>query len=151
ILLYSLLVNRFQLSRKNNWVDEDGDIYFKFERKEMQRLLGSSDRPVKKAMDNLIENNLIYEINEDFGRAKKIYLRKFDAYNHSEQIVNSQNHNRKKSDSQSYNDSPNKNKYNKNNNNNKHYLKIMAFHAIRNQIINLKIMIQNKEDYSVIN
>ena len=119
ILLYSLLVNRFQLSRKNNWVDEDGDIYFKFERKEMQRLLGLSDRPVKKAMDNLIENNLIYEINEDFGRAKKIYLRKFDAYNHSEQIVNSQNHNRKKSDSQSYNDSPNKNKYNKNNNNNK--------------------------------
>ena len=43
-LLYGFLLNRLSLSAKNNWVDENGDIFLIFTRKEVQEMLDLSDK-----------------------------------------------------------------------------------------------------------
>ena len=50
-ILYGFLLNRLTLSLKNNWCDENGDVYLIFTRKEVQELLNLSDKPVTKALN----------------------------------------------------------------------------------------------------
>ena len=38
-LLYSLLLDRLSISMKNNWIDEEGNIFLIFSRKEAQEKL----------------------------------------------------------------------------------------------------------------
>ena len=45
-LLYGFLLYRMSLSAKNNWCDEDGNIYLIFTRKEVQEKLGFCVRTV---------------------------------------------------------------------------------------------------------
>lgn len=52
-LLYGFLLNRLSLSGKNNWVDENGDIFLIFTRKEVQEMLDLSDKTVTKAFKQL--------------------------------------------------------------------------------------------------
>ena len=40
-ILYGFLLNRLTLSIKNNWLDEEGNVFLIFTRKEVQELLGS--------------------------------------------------------------------------------------------------------------
>lgn len=60
-LLYEFLLDRMSLSAKNNWCDEDGNIYLIFTRKEVQEKLGLCDRTVTKAFKQLSNAKLIYE------------------------------------------------------------------------------------------
>lgn len=48
-LLYGFLLNRLHLSAKNNWIDEEGNIYLIFARKDVQKLLNLSDKTFTKA------------------------------------------------------------------------------------------------------
>lgn len=38
-ILYGFLLNRLTLSAKNNWIDEDGNIFLIFTRKDVQKYL----------------------------------------------------------------------------------------------------------------
>ena len=65
-LLYGFLLDRLSLSIKNNWHDENGNVYLIFTRKEVQDKLNLSDKTVTKAFKQLSDVNLIYLINNHF-------------------------------------------------------------------------------------
>ena len=75
-ILYSLLLNRFSLSRKNHWVDENGNIYLIFTRKEVQEKLNLCDRTVTKAFKQLSSVKLIYEKRQGANKPNLIYISK---------------------------------------------------------------------------
>lgn len=60
-LIQLKLLDRMSLSAKNNWCDEDGNIYLIFTRKEVQEKLNLCDRTVTKAFKQLSSAKLIYE------------------------------------------------------------------------------------------
>ena len=63
-ILYGFLLNRLTLSKKNNWFDEEGNVFLIFTRKEVQELLNLSDKTATKAFKQLKECKLIYEKNK---------------------------------------------------------------------------------------
>ena len=58
-ILYGFLLNRLTLSKKNNWFDEEGNVFLIFTRKEVQELLNLSDKTATKAFKQLKECKLI--------------------------------------------------------------------------------------------
>ena len=77
-ILYGFLLNRLTLSAKNNWVDKDGNIFLIFTRKEVEELLGLSDKTVTKAFKQLNECKLIYEKKQGANKPNLIYVGKID-------------------------------------------------------------------------
>ena len=49
ILLYGLLLDRLSVSMKNKWIDKDVNIYLVYSRKEAQKMLKLSDKPITRA------------------------------------------------------------------------------------------------------
>ena len=74
-LLYGFLLDRLSLSIKNNWHDENGNIYLIFTRKEVQDKLNLSDKTVTKAFKQLSDVNLIYEkkLKEEIRKVENKY------------------------------------------------------------------------------
>lgn len=80
-LLYGFLLNRLALSIKNNWIDENGNIYLIFTRKNVQELLNLSDKTVTKAFKQLAECKLIYEKKQGYTKPNLIYVGKINHAN----------------------------------------------------------------------
>lgn len=80
-LLYGFLLDRLSLSIKNNWHDEDGNVYLIFTRKEVQDKLNLSDKTVTKAFKQLSNAKLIYEKKQGFSKPKLIYVAKLQHVN----------------------------------------------------------------------
>lgn len=119
-LLYSLLLDRLSISMKNKWIDEDGNIFLIFSRKEAQEKLNLSDKTVTKAFKELNNVKLIYEKKLGFRKNNIIYVGKINHIS-SEKIMNRKNYesrNGKSTNQESENLRCNNNKYNKNNYNN---------------------------------
>ena len=76
ILLYGLLLDRLSVSMKNKWIDKDGNIYLIYSRKEAQKMLKLSDKPITKSFKKLEEAKLIYEIRSGFRKNNIIYVGK---------------------------------------------------------------------------
>ncbi len=83
-ILYGFLLNRLTLSAKNNWVDEEGNVFLIFTRKEVQELLGLSDKTVTKAFKQLKDCKLIYEKKQGANKPNLIYVGKID---HDENLI----------------------------------------------------------------
>lgn len=123
ILLYGLLLDRLSVSMKNKWIDKDGNIYIIYSRKEAQKRLRLSDKPVSKAFKILEQAKLIYEIRSGFKKHNIIYVGKI-VHQSIEKTMN-----RIKSDSrngentiyETENVRCSNNKYNKNNYSKKRY------------------------------
>lgn len=79
-LLYGFLLDRFSLSIKNNWKDENGYIYLIFKRKSIQELFNLSDKTVTKAFKELVECELIYEKKQGRNKPNLIYPCKIEVY-----------------------------------------------------------------------
>ena len=77
-LLYGLLLDRLSVSMKNKWIDKYGNIYLIYSRKEAQKMLKLSDKPVTKAFKQLQEVKLIYEIRSGFRKNNIIYVGKIN-------------------------------------------------------------------------
>ena len=75
-LLYGFLLNRLSLSAKNNWVDENGDIFLIFTRKEVQERLDLSDKTVTKAFKQLKDCKLVHEKRQGANKPNLIYVGK---------------------------------------------------------------------------
>jgi DNA-binding transcriptional ArsR family regulator len=73
-ILYSLLKDRHELSIKNEWYNENGEIYFIMKREEMGTLLNLSAPTVRKALKQLKELNLIDEEHQGLNKPNLIYL-----------------------------------------------------------------------------
>lgn len=77
-MLYAILKDRHNLSRENNWIDENGHIYLICTRKNMAEFLGASIPTVRKACKELVKYNLIEEVQQGLCNPNKIYLLAFD-------------------------------------------------------------------------
>lgn len=74
-ILYTLLRDRYSLSKKNGWVNEKNEVYFIFTRSEMEYLLGKSKNTVIKAVNALKEFNLLDEITMGMNKPNMLYLK----------------------------------------------------------------------------
>ena len=77
-ILYGFLLNRLTLSIKNNWLDEEGNVFLIFTRKEVQELLNLSDKTVTKAFKQLSDCKLIYEKKQGSTKPNLIYVGKIE-------------------------------------------------------------------------
>ena len=73
-LTYTFLLNRFQLSRRNGWVNDFGEVFVIFPRKELARELRVCEQRVTAAFRALKALNLIWEKRCGRGDANQIYL-----------------------------------------------------------------------------
>ena len=74
ILLYGLLLSRLSLSLKNKWADKNGNVYLVYSRKEAQKMLKLSDKPITKAFRKLKEAKLaIFEFIESWYNNMRIH------------------------------------------------------------------------------
>ena len=71
---YTFLLNRFQLSRRNGWVNDLGEVFVIFPRKELARELRICEQKVTAAFRTLKELDLIWEKRCGRGDANQIYL-----------------------------------------------------------------------------
>ena len=73
-LTYTFLLNRFQLSRRNGWVNDFGEVFVIFPRKELSSELHICEQRVTAAFRTLKALNLIWEKRCGRGDANQIYL-----------------------------------------------------------------------------
>ena len=71
---YTFLLNRFQLSRRNGWVNDDGEVFVIFPRKALAKELRICEQRVTAAFRKLAEFQLIWEKRCGRGDANQIYL-----------------------------------------------------------------------------
>lgn len=71
---YTFLLNRFQLSRKNKWINEFGEVFVIFPRKALAKELRVCEKRVTAAFKKLIELELVWEKRCGRGDANQIYL-----------------------------------------------------------------------------
>ena len=71
---YTFLLNRFQLSRRKGWVNEEGEVFVIFPRKALAQELRICEKRVIAACRKLAELQLIWEKRCGRGDANQIYL-----------------------------------------------------------------------------
>ena len=71
---YTFLLNRFQLSRRNGWVNDQGEVFVIFPRKALAKELRVCEQRVTAAFKKLSELQLIWEKRCGRGDANQIYL-----------------------------------------------------------------------------
>ena len=71
---YTFLLNRFQLSRRNNWVNDQGEVFVIFPRKALAKELRICEQRITAAFRKLIELELVWEKRCGRGDANQIYL-----------------------------------------------------------------------------
>lgn len=84
-LLYGLMLDRMELSRKNGWIDEKDRVYIIFTVAEMMELLNRSESFIQKLLNELDTKDagagLIERRHQGQGRPNIIYVKKFyDGY-----------------------------------------------------------------------
>lgn len=71
---YTFLLNRFQLSRRNGWVNDQGEVFVIFPRKALAKELRICEKRVTAAFRKLVELELVWEKRCGRGDANQIYL-----------------------------------------------------------------------------
>ncbi|WP_112199693.1 replication initiator protein A [Lacticaseibacillus paracasei] len=64
---YMVLKDRLEFSLKNNWVDENGNVFFIFTNKELQELFNVSNKTVVHTKKELENANLLYQQKRGFN------------------------------------------------------------------------------------
>lgn len=60
-IAYAMLQDRCEYSIQNNWIDQDGHIYFIFTRNELMEILGCKENKIAKIKKELKTKKLLYE------------------------------------------------------------------------------------------
>lgn len=71
---YAILRDRFELSLKNGWVDEDQNVYFIFTVTALQKILGCGKNKVISIKKDLTKYGLLEEEKRGFNRANRLYI-----------------------------------------------------------------------------
>lgn len=77
-LAYALLYDRLSLSKLNNWINDDNEVYLIYTREELAEDLGLTYRKAISAFKELTEAELIREKRSGRGIPNKIYIVKID-------------------------------------------------------------------------
>lgn len=93
-MLYGILLDRMNLSAKNQWVDEQGRVYIIFTIEEIQNALGCADKKATKLLDELEKKcGLIERKRQGLGKPNLIYVKNFISAEAVERrFLNRQNH-----------------------------------------------------------
>lgn len=73
-ITYAVLFDRLMLSKKNNWVNEKGEIYLLFEQGKLGKLVGVSERTMRRVLEMLEDYRLIKREKQELGAPDKIYI-----------------------------------------------------------------------------
>jgi uncharacterized protein YggE len=73
-LAYGILRDRFNLSVKNGWLDDNGDIYFLFSNEHLAEILDCSSRTVVTIKKALIQAELLEAVKQGQNKADKLYI-----------------------------------------------------------------------------
>ena len=76
-LLYSLLLNRISLSKKNDWLDEFGRVYIIYTIDAIKDDLNCGRDKAMKSMQELIKKGLIETVKRGLGKPNLIYIKNF--------------------------------------------------------------------------
>lgn len=74
--VYSLLLNRLTLSQKNNWINEDNEVYLIYTREEVAAALNITYRKAISAFKELIAAGLLHEQRQGRGFPNLLYVLK---------------------------------------------------------------------------
>ncbi len=75
-VIYGFLLDRMYLSQKNNWFDENNNVYLKFTREKLSKKLKLSEKTITKSMKELKALGLIDEKRIGLGSSNVIYIGK---------------------------------------------------------------------------
>lgn len=95
-MLYGILKDRLDLSTRNNWIDEDGYIYFNYSRQAIADLLMVSLNTAKSRFKELRDVGLLIEKNSEKGQSLRLYLCKIISNNEEENIIDLDKENNEK-------------------------------------------------------
>lgn len=73
-VLYALLRDRCDLSKKNNWVDDYGRVFLIYTREEMSGMLETSKTKTLKSVKELLKHKLIFEKRNGLNKPNWIYI-----------------------------------------------------------------------------
>ena len=73
-IMYALLKDRFELSRLNNWVDSENNIYLLYTNKQLCSILNYAEPKIIKLKKELEKYNLIINERQGLNKPNKIYL-----------------------------------------------------------------------------
>ena len=75
-LVYMLLLDRARVSMKNDtWQDEHGRVFVLYTIPDLARDIGKGETTVKKALNQLVQQDLIWKQSQGAGRPNKIYVK----------------------------------------------------------------------------
>jgi predicted transcriptional regulator len=77
-LVYAALLDRMELSRKNKWVNDQGEIYLLYAKENLAEILGVAERTVYNAFKLLEACSLIKQERQGLNKPNKIYIGKVD-------------------------------------------------------------------------
>lgn len=75
---YALFKDRMELSRKNGWHDDNGDIYLVYPLEQIESDLNIAHSTVAKVINELRQVGLIDTVRRGLGKANIIYIKKFE-------------------------------------------------------------------------
>ena len=83
-LLYGMMLDRMELSRKSGWVDESDRVYIYYTYAAIQAQLGCSHNKPTKLLRELEEQGLIRRVRQGLGKPDRIYVMNFlEAHGHA--------------------------------------------------------------------
>ena len=92
--LYGILLDRMNLSAKNNWIDEEGRVYIIFTVDEIMEALGCAEQKAIKLLSELdTKAGLIERKRQGLGKPNLIYVKNFISGLPESQFKNCENHN----------------------------------------------------------
>ena len=75
-LVYMLLLDRARMSMKNDaWQDEHGRVFVLYTIPNLARDIGKGETTVKKALNQLVQQDLIWKQSQEAGHPNKIYVK----------------------------------------------------------------------------
>ncbi|MET3357731.1 UNVERIFIED_ORG: hypothetical protein ABIC58_001091 [Leuconostoc holzapfelii] len=74
ILAYGILKDRFELSLKNGWIDDVGDVYLIYKNGDLQRMLRASEKKVIAIKKELNAFGLLEEVRQGLHRPNLLYI-----------------------------------------------------------------------------
>ena len=74
-VLYSLLLNRTNLSQKNGWEDEKGHVFVVYPLEELAQDMDKGVSAIKDALKELRRQGLLERVRPEFGRANHLYVK----------------------------------------------------------------------------
>lgn len=92
-VLYMLLLDRYKLSLKNDWIDENNRVYSYFSKESAANILNISVASIYRSFKVLVENGFIEQVRQGQGKNNRIYLKSVDfkGYSQTYQIERSKN------------------------------------------------------------